>query len=422
MASAARSPPELAQQCLAAGACLAAAGAVLVARAAVQMPCSSSRRSPHFLPHELQLCGSLVRSLQPSAQQVWRRRSTRRRRCSGTVRRRSCCRWCTADCTAWAMHLPSMQRVAGRAHACCSRRSAWDRSTDRSSRRRRSEPPGQQIWLPVQLLPPLQLQLPPWCTARPSCTMWLHEPQLVALCVTQVAAAAELAGGAGDVAAQALAAAADLAGAAALAAHAAVAADRWSVLAQPVVQQVSPAAQMAPLHAQAPPAQLSGVVQACRRCRSCALSLLGRRRPSRSRRRGSCTWRRWCRRCRLPVVEQVPSAQQTAMRAGAGGAGGAADALAGAAAIRPGCTRGRSSPQWNGSVCRSTQPTPEQQVLPPLHGRAAGAAAGGARAAVAAGGAGDAAAAAVGGVVLHADARCRRSRPSWRRRTAPPHR
>ena len=83
------------------------------------------------------------------------------------------------------------------------------------------EPGAQQTWLPVQLLPPLQLHVAlgaqlahlAHVVARAAVGHALRDAR---------AAAAELTGGALHVAAQALAARADLAGAAALAAHAAV--------------------------------------------------------------------------------------------------------------------------------------------------------------------------------------------------------
>jgi len=134
------------------------------------------------------------------------------------------------------------------------------------------EPPGQQTWFPVQVGPPLQVQAPPW-HASPILHTWLHAPQLVKLWLTQLPPQQSCPS-----------------------LHGAVPQTHWpleqtsparhflpqapqllgslSVLAQPEVQHVSLAAQMVPLHAQAPSVQVSGAAQAWPQLPQFALSVL----------------------------------------------------------------------------------------------------------------------------------------------------
>lgn len=208
------------------------------------------------MPQALQLSGSLVRSLQPSLQQMLLpahvapplQRHWPEKQVLPLVHGGLHC-----DGTQWpVMHAWPAGHCVLQSPQCCG---SFDGSKQPAPP---GEPPGQQTWLPVQLLPPLHVHEPCW-HASPILQLWLQPPQFIALCVVQVPPQHSWPGEHGVVphkhcppeqtspARQRCPHAPQLLGS-------------LVVLAQPDGQQLSPAAQMAPLHAQAPLAQTNGVV------------------------------------------------------------------------------------------------------------------------------------------------------------------
>ena len=141
-----------------------------------------------------------------------------------------------------------------------------------------------------------------------------------------------------------------------------------SVLAQPLEQQVSPAAQMVPLQAQAPLVQVSGAVQALPQAPQLALSsLVSAQVPA----FGS---QQTCGKVQLTPVEPhgqlLPLGEQPVAPQHSVPVAQAAPPphwQTPPEQVSPGLQAWSHVPQWNGSLCRSTQPTPAQQVSLPLH-------------------------------------------------------
>jgi len=253
------------------------------------------------------LSGSLVRSLQPSLQQVVVVEQ------AGPALH---AHWPPTQLLPFmhgglhcvATHFPSMQ--ASPFGHCVAQSPQCLGSLDGS---KQPAPPGepgaQQTWLPVQLLPPLQLHWP-CAQLSPILQVRLHAPQLVTLCDTQAPPQQSW-----------------------LSAHCTLPHRHWppeqtspvrqrlphmpqllgsfDVLAQPLAQQLSPALHTAPWHAQAPPEQASGVVHAWPHMPQLALSLRESTQVEPQHTVG-----------KLQVVpphvhepdgEQLPSAQQTAV-------------------------------------------------------------------------------------------------------------
>jgi len=134
------------------------------------------------------------------------------------------------------------------------------------------------------------------------------------------------------------------------------------VLAQPELQQVSPAEQTVPLHAQAQSAHASGVVQAWLHMPQ--LPLLVRGSTQVVPQQISVFVQKLAPHAQPLAPAHVPLPQQAVP---------AEQALpvphlqTPPLQVSPGLQAWPQSPQWNASFCRSTQPTPAQQVEPLPH-------------------------------------------------------
>jgi hypothetical protein len=212
----------------------------------------------HVLPQALQLAGSLDRSLQPSLQQVLlpaQAGPPLQLHLPPTQLLPLVHGGLHCDVTQW----PSMQ-ASPFGHSVAQSPQCLGSVDGSKQPSPPGEPAGQQIWLPVQALPPLQVQ-PPFWHASPVLQAWLQLPQLALPSLTQLPPQQSC------VAVQLL-----LPHRHWPPLHTSPLPQRlpqppqllgsFDVLAQPEAQQVSLAAQMAPLQVQAPPAQASGAAQA----------------------------------------------------------------------------------------------------------------------------------------------------------------
>jgi hypothetical protein len=133
----------------------------------------------------------------------------------------------------------------------------------------------------------------------------------------------------------------------------------FCVLAQPESQQVSPVPQATPLQAQPPPAQCCGAAQAVPQVPQLASSVpVFTHAPLQQ----TSVTAQVVPPQAQPVAEQLPSPQQASPAAQA--APLVPQAHWPATHCSPGLQAWSQAPQWNGSFCKSKQPSPLQQLMP----------------------------------------------------------